>query len=147
LEQPNGERTRPTGAGRPATVAAVDGRNRVVTRAQRSFGVEELARLDRGQLRKLCHGLLLAEGAAVTEVRRQADFDDFAVATSTLWRVQRTLVRVLHRPMTQTDLDDAAAYIGAVGFDEALFVTVHEPTGPISVPHGIHVIPPADTAW
>lgn len=119
---------------------------RTVTRARREFGAAELAALDRHQLRKLCHGLLLAEGAAVTEVRRQSDFDDFAVTTSTLWRVQRSLVRVIHRPVEQSDLDGAAAYIDAVGFDEALFVTVHEPTPDLRAPHSVHLIPPADTA-
>lgn len=132
--------------GNSATVGSVTEGTRAVTRAWRSFGADELAQLNRDQLRKLCHGLLLAEGATVTEVRRQADFDEFAVSTSTLWRIQRSLVRVFHRALEQADLDDAVMYIDAVGLDEALFITVREPATPISVPHGIHVIPPIDTA-
>jgi hypothetical protein len=63
-----------------------------------------------------------------------------------LWRPHRSLVRLLHRSVEQSDLDDAARYIDAVGFDEALFVTVVEPPTGLTVPHGVHVIPPGDTA-
>lgn len=130
----------------PATVIRVPGGTRAVTRAHRDFGADALAQLGRDQLRKLFHGLLLAEGVTVTEVRRHGDFDDFAVSTSTLWRPHRSLVRLLHRAVEQSDLDDAASYVDAVGFDNALFVTVAEPGPGLRPPHGIHVIPPADTA-
>jgi hypothetical protein len=124
-------------------VGGEDGRG--VTRARRDFGADDLSLLDRNQLRKLCHGLLLAEGAVVTEVRRQADFDDFAVTTATLWRRRRTLVRLWYRDLRQTDLDDAASFIEAMGFDEALFLTVL-PGGELAAQHGVHVIAPGDTA-
>ncbi|MBI4935942.1 MAG: hypothetical protein HY828_18830 [Actinobacteria bacterium] len=123
----------------------MSGPTRAVTRARRDFGPEELAQLDRDQLRKLCHGLLLAEGATVTEVRRQADFDDFAVSTPTLWRQKRSLVRLCFRALDQSHIDDAARYIEAVGIDEVLFLTLVDPPADLTMPHGVYVIPPSDT--
>lgn len=118
---------------------------RPVTRARRDFGADGLAGLDREELRKLCHGLLLAEGVTVTEVRRQADFVDFAVSASTLWHHRRTLVRLWYNEISQSDLDDGATFIDAMGFDDALFLAVVEPPPGLTEPHGIHLIPPGDT--
>ena len=117
-----------------------------VTRARREFGPEELGGLDRDQLRRLLQGLLLAEGATITEVRRSADFDDFVVSISTLWGRRRCLVRLIMRPIEQPDLDDVAHYIDSVGLDEALVLPLRAPEGSLVMPRSVHLVPPGDLA-
>lgn len=118
---------------------------RPVTRAQRGFGPEQLAGLGREEVRKLCHALLLAEGAAVDDYRSQTDFDEFTVSTPGLWHTRRLIVRIYHRIVEQSDLDDTHAFAMATGAVEALVLpTVHGDS--IKAPPGVVVIPPAATS-
>jgi len=117
-----------------------------VTRARRAFEANDLATLDRQQLRKLCHALLIAEGAAVTDFRTRVDFDEFTASTPALWRRRRSLVRIWFRALSQQDLDDVGVFIESAGFDEALFLTTTHVDVSLTAPHGVHIISPGDTA-
>ncbi len=96
---------------------------RPVTRARRQFGVDELHSIDRDEVRKLCHGLLLGEGAAIENARRLADFDEFTASTAGLWRRRRAIVRIFHRAIEPSDVADAEAFVEAVGADEAMLLS------------------------
>ncbi len=101
-----------------------DGR-RPVTRAHRGFGTDELRRLEREDLRKLCHGLLLAEAAVVNDYRLTAEMDEFTVTVPSLWHMHRVLMRIYHRPIGNEDLDDARAFAATTGAIEALVLAAH----------------------
>ena len=111
-------------------------RRRPVTRAHRRFGVDELRHLERGDLRKLCHGLLLADGAVVNDYRLTAEMDEFTVVVPGLWHMHSVLVRIYHRLIRDEDLDDARIYASITGAIEALVLPVHgtkevaSPVGP-----------------
>lgn len=68
--------------------------DRPVTRAQRNFGAQELATLDRNELRRLCHALLLSQGVTVGGFRSFPDYDEFVVSSEYLWATRRTVVRI-----------------------------------------------------
>ena len=91
-------------------VVSNDNGTRPVTRAHRSFGAEQLRQLKREDVRKLCHGLLLADCAVVDDYRSNAEIDEFAVTVPGLWHMQRVLVRIYHRPIRQDDVDDARTF-------------------------------------
>lgn len=99
--------------------------NRPVTRAQRGFGASQLQELPRDDVRKLCHGLLLAGSASVTDFRSTAEFDEFALEANGFWRAHRMLFRIYHRPVGQSDVDDARSFAEATGALESLVLPVH----------------------
>jgi hypothetical protein len=122
-----------------AEVTNDDGK-RPVTRAQRGFGADQLRRLEREDVRKLCHGLLLADGAAVTDYRSTAELDEFAVTVPGLWRMHRILVRIYHRPIRRDDIDDAHAFALATGALESLVLPVQGADANLSVVPGVTVV-------
>jgi len=123
-----------------------DPEERAVTRANRRFGAAELAGLDRDELRQICHGLLLGEGAVVEEYHRGADYDDFTASASSIWRPQRITIRIVYRNVKQEDVDMLLLDMRDSGIAEALVLTGSGVDGPISAPVGIWVIPPAELA-
>ena len=100
-------------------------RGRSVTQAHRTFGVDELRKLERWDLRKLCHGLLLADAAVVNDYRVTAEMDEFTVVTPGLWHMHSVLVRIYHRLIHDEDLDEARNYAAITGAIEALVLPVH----------------------
>ena len=105
-------------------MARADGQ-RPVTRAHRGFSADELRQLEREDLRKLCHGLLLADAADVNDYRPTAEMDEFTVNVPSLWHMHRVLMRIYHRPICNEDLDDARAFAATTGAIEALVLAAH----------------------
>lgn len=108
---------------------AGDRSTRPVTRARRGFGLSELRGLEREDVRKLCHGLLLAEGAGVDDYRSTADMDEFAVTVPGLWHMHRVLVRIYYRPICQEEIDDTHAFAAATGAVESVVLPAHGSDG------------------
>ena len=98
---------------------------RPITRAHRGFGVSELRQLARDDLRKLCHGLLLADAAVINDYRVNAEMDEFTVSVPGLWHIHSVLVRIYHRPICRDDLEDARNYASIIGAIEALVLPIH----------------------
>jgi hypothetical protein len=119
---------------------------RSVTRAQRRFGRDQLAALNREDLRKLCHGLILAEGAQIERFRSAADFDEFAVVVPTLWHAHQIIVRIFHRAVTQRDIDDIQELVEVDDAMEALILQRILPESEIYLPRSIRIIPPDEIA-
>lgn len=92
-------------------------RPRLPTQADRTFGQDELQRLDRDEIRRLCHGLVAAAGFTVSDYAHSADRDDFTVSVPGLWRTDCNLIRVLYRDATEQDvraLEDAVTATGCL---------------------------------
>lgn len=118
---------------------------RPVTRAQRGFGPAQLGALERDEVRKLCHAMLLAEGASVEDYRTQADFDEFSVGMPSLWHTQRIIVRIYHRAVGSDDLINSHKFAIATGATGSLVLSTVE-SASIAPPPGVVFIPPAATA-
>lgn len=124
-----------------------DDSSRPVTRARRAFGPDQLRDLPRQDLRKLCHGLLLVDGAGVEDYRSTVDMDEFAVAVAGLWHTHRVLVRIYHRPITRDDTEDVRTFAAATNALECLVLPVHGSNDAgLTVDPGVTVISAADIA-
>lgn len=114
---------------------------RPVTRAQRGFGVDRLRDLDRESVRKLCHGLVLADGGTIDHFRPTADMDEFLVTVPGLWRMHSVLVRIYHRTIRQEDLDETSGFAPTVGAVEALVLPVQGTEDPqLAIVPGVTVV-------
>jgi hypothetical protein len=111
-----------------------------------AFGQPELAGLARVELRRLCHGLLLGEGAVVENYRTIGEFDEFTTSAAGIWRTHRAVVRIFHRRITQDDLDRIISDIQAVAAVEAVVLTPHELDSGLAPPIGVHLVPPQELA-
>ena len=136
-----------TGTTRDTVTPVADGQVRPVTRAQRGFGVEELAALNPLDLRRVCHGLLLGEGVTVQEYRRAADYEEFTAAVPGLWRAHPVIVRIFHREVLQADLDRAHSDAQASGVVEALVLAARSVDAAVVPPVGVHLVPPEELAF
>lgn len=119
---------------------------RPVTRAHRNFGQAELAGLARAELRRLCHGLLLGEGAVIENYRTIGEFDEFTTSAAGIWRAHRAVVRIFHRGIAQADLDRITLDAQAVAAVEALVLTPHELDNRLEPSIGVHLVPPQELA-
>lgn len=119
---------------------ATDNAARPVTRAQRGFGAAELRALQRTDVRKLCHGLLLADAAVVNDYRSTAELDEFAVTVPGLWHMHRVLVRIYHRPIRQDDVEDARTFAIATEALESLVLPAQGSDDALVVVPGVTVI-------
>jgi hypothetical protein len=102
--------------------------------------------LDREQLRKLCHGLLLEEGVGIENFRSTGEYDEFTITWSTSWRAHRSAVRIFHRPLSQDDLERAVVDARNFNAVEALLLGPHEIPDNLSPPVGVHMIAPQELA-
>lgn len=93
----------------------VVGLGRPVTRARRNFGAAELEELGRDDIRRLCHGLLLAQGLSASSFRAHADYDEYLVLADRLWLTRRTVVRIYDRVVEVADIDQVRE-----GLDDAV---------------------------
>jgi hypothetical protein len=96
--------------------------------------------------RKLCHGLLLAEGARIESYRASADYDEFTVTTMALWRTRQMVVRIYHRSVEPQDLDDVRDFVEANGASEATVLPARDADSPIEPPRGIQLVWPGEMA-
>lgn len=118
-----------------------DDARRPVTRAQRAFGSDQLRELDRDDVRKLCHGLILADSATIEDYRSTAATDEFIAGVTGLWHMHRVLVRIYYRPIRQEDIQDTSSFASASGAAEALVLPVHgNEDSDLTVVPGITVI-------
>ena len=78
--------------------------------------------LDRENLRKLCHGLLLADTAVIDDFRRTTEMDEFTVTVRGLWRLNRVLVRIYHRPIQMRDVQEVEDFASITGALESLLL-------------------------
>jgi hypothetical protein len=90
------------------------------TAAARNFSVADLDDLSRENRRQLCQLLLAESGLRILGGDQRADYDQFLVEVSPMWRARQGCVRVIYRPVTQADLDDVEQLAKDRGFADAL---------------------------
>jgi hypothetical protein len=90
--------------------------------ATRNFSVGDLDALPRENRRQLCQLLLAESGLRILGGDQRADYDQFLVEVSPMWRPRRGSVRVVYRPLTQEDIDDVEQLARDKGFADALLV-------------------------
>ncbi|MCE9622306.1 MAG: hypothetical protein K8R99_08185 [Actinomycetia bacterium] len=79
---------------------------RKVTRAQRNFGSDELAKLGRNDVREICHALLMAQAFTFEGFRSFPDYDEYVLVSKRMWRMSRTILRIYDRAVDQADVDE-----------------------------------------
>jgi hypothetical protein len=120
--------------------------SRPVTRAHRSVGADQLRALPRDEVRKLCHGLLLADSVVINDYRSNAEMDEFSVTIDGLWQSHSGILRIYHRPIRQTDLEDVRAFAEATGMLESTVVCVQGAEDKLSIVQGVKVVAAAEVA-
>jgi hypothetical protein len=99
--------------------------SRRATQAQRRFGPDELASLDRGERRKLCHALLTEGGEQVVEFQAPAAHDELVLQVAPLWTRRTVRVRIAAREVDQAALDRLAERVAEANDAEGMMITAH----------------------
>jgi hypothetical protein len=102
------------------------------TAATRNFSVGDLDALPREHRRALCQLLLAESGLRILGGDQRADYDQFLLEVSPMWRPRRGCVRVVYRPLAQEDIDDIEQLARDKGFADALLFEASGGSAPSS---------------
>jgi hypothetical protein len=100
--------------------------------------------MERGQRRKLVQLLVTESGSQVIDFQSPATHDELLLEKQPLWRPRRIRVRIVDRPVEQTDVTRLAEIVAANTDAEGLLFAPLGMTSDIEMPDTVMLIGPAE---
>jgi hypothetical protein len=117
---------------------------RRVTQPKRAFTVDALARLARGERRRLVQVLVTQFGGKLAGFQQTAGHDEFELEIAPLWRERRLRIRIATRPVDQAALDRLEARVLQGGDAEGVMIAPFGIAGAPRPAKSVMVVGPGD---